>query len=318
MEYIVFLERASIRARLRRPDFPHVWEEYPLTAPDEIVHRLRDASIAITNKAVLTGAILAQLPKLRMIAGAATGTDNLDLAWCRSHGIVVSNIRGYAEHAVPEHVMMLILALRRQLLSYRADLVAGKWQAAPMFCFFDHPIRDLHASTLGLIGRGSLGLAVARLAEAFGMRLLWGEHKGAALVRPGYVAFEALLAEADVLSLHCPLNSQTRGMIGAAELDAMKPGALLINTARGGLVDEQALAGALKAGRIGGAGFDVLTQEPPQAGNPLLEPALLAAPNFILTPHVGWASESAMQVLADQLIINLEAFASGTPQNRVA
>lgn len=317
MHRIVFLERDTIRARLRRPDFPHVWEEYPLTAPEEIIDRLRGASIAITNKLVLTGEILAQLPKLRMIAGAATGTDNLDLAWCRSHGIVVSNIRGYAEHTVPEHVMMLILALRRQLIPYRADLIAGKWQAAPMFCFFDHPIRDLHGSTLGLIGRGSLGRGVARLADSFGMRLLWGEHKGAAAVRPGYVPFEALLAEADVLSLHCPLNNQTRGMIGAAELDAMKPGALLINTARGGLVDERALAGALKAGRIA-AGFDVLSQEPPQAGNPLLDPELLAAPNFILTPHVGWASDAAMQTLADQLIDNLEAFVSGSPRNRVA
>ncbi len=317
MQRIVFLERDSIRARLRRPNFPHVWEDYPLTAPDEIVQRLQNASIAITNKVVLSGDMLAQLPKLRMIAGAATGTDNLDLAWCRSHGIVVSNIRGYAVHTVPEHVMMLILALRRQLLAYRADLAVGRWQAAPLFCFFDHPIRDLYGSTLGLIGRGSLGQAVARLAEAFGMRLLWGEHKDAALVRPGYVAFETLLAEADVLSLHCPLNNQTRGMIGAAELEAMKPGALLINTARGGLVDERALAQALRAGRIA-AGFDVLSQEPPRADNPLLEPELLAAPNFILTPHVGWASDSAMQVLADQLIDNLEAFASGNPRNRVA
>ncbi|HUW38308.1 MAG TPA: D-2-hydroxyacid dehydrogenase [Rhodocyclaceae bacterium] len=317
MQHIVFLERDSIRANFRRPDFPHVWEEYPLTAPDEILPRLRDASIAITNKVVLSGDILAQLPQLRMIAGAATGTDNLDLDWCRAHGIVVSNIRGYAEHAVPEHVMMLILALRRQLLAYRADLAAGKWQAAPMFCFFDHPIRDLHGSALGLIGRGSLGQAVARLADAFGMRLLWGEHKDAALVRPDYVAFDRLIAEADVISLHCPLNNQTRGMIGAAELAAMKPGAILINTARGGLVDEPALVGALKAGRIA-AGFDVAAKEPPRAGDPLLDPELLSAPNFILTPHVGWASESAMQALADQLIDNLEAYVGGSPRNRLA
>jgi len=317
MQHIVFLERDSIRANFRRPDFPHVWEEYPLTAPDEILPRLRDASIAITNKVVLSGDILAQLPQLRMIAGAATGTDNLDLDWCRAHGIVVSNIRGYAEHAVPEHVMMLILALRRQLLAYRADLAAGKWQAAPMFCFFDHPIRDLHGSALGLIGRGSLGQAVARLADAFGMRLLWGEHKDAALVRPDYVAFDRLIAEADVISLHCPLNNQTRGMIGAAELAAMKPGAILINTARGGLVDELALVGALKAGRIA-AGFDVAAKEPPRAADPLLDPELLSAPNFILTPHVGWASESAMQALADQLIDNLEAYVGGSPRNRLA
>ena len=318
MEHIVFLERDSIRAKLRRPDFPHVWEEYPLTTPEEIIPRLKDASIAITNKVVLTGETLARLPDLKMIAGAATGTDNLDLDGCRSHGIVVSNIRGYAEHAVPEHVMMLILALRRQLLSYRVDVNAGRWQAAPMFCFFDHPIRDLHGSTLGLFGRGSLGQGVARLAEAFGMRVLWGEHKGAPAIRPGYVSFDDLIKEADVVTLHCPLNDQTRGMIGASELAAMKPGALLINTARGGLVDEAALAAALKAGRMGGAAFDVLTREPPREGNPLLDPEVLSLPNFILTPHVGWASDTAMQTLADQLIDNIEAYVHGSPKNRVA
>ena len=318
MHRIVFLERDSIRAMLRRPDFPHVWDEYPLTAPDEIYQRLKDATIAITNKLPLRGELLARLPGLKMIAVAATGTDNIDLDWCRAHGIVVSNIRGYAEHAVPEHVMMLILALRRQLLSFRTDLVAGKWQRAPMFCLFDHPIRDLHASTLGVFGRGSLGQGVARLAVAFGMRVLWGEHKGAAAVRPGYMTFEQLLAEADVISLHCPLNEQTRGMIGAAELEAMKPGALLINTARGGLVDEAALAAALKAGRIGGAGFDVLSREPPRDGNPLLDAEILALPNFILTPHAAWASDAAMQFLLDQLTANLEAYAGGSPCNRVA
>ena len=317
MHRIVFLERDSIRANVRRPDFPHVWEEYPLTKPEEIVARLKDATIAITNKVLLSGETLARLPKLKLIAGAATGTDNLDLEWCRGHGIVVSNIRGYAEHTVPEHVLMLILALRRQLLSYRIDLAGGRWQAAPMFCFLDHPIRDLHGSTLGLFGRGSLGQGVARLAEAFGMRILWGEHKAAAAVRPGYVAFEQLLKEADVLSLHCPLNSQTRGMIGASELAAMRPGALLINTARGGLVDELALSSALKAGLIGGAGFDVLSKEPPRDGNPLLDPELLSLPNFILTPHVGWASDAAMQTLADQLIDNIESFVRGSPNNRV-
>lgn len=318
MEHIVFLERDSIRANVRRPDFPHVWEEYPLTKPEEIYPRLKDATIAITNKVVLSADILARLPDLKMIAGAATGTDNLDLDWCRGYGIVVSNIRGYAQHTVPEHVMMLILALRRQLLRYRADVNAGRWQAAPMFCFFDHPIRNLHASTLGIFGRGSLGQGVARLAEAFGMRVLWGEHKGAATVRPGHVAFEQLIREADVLTLHCPLNNQTRGMIGAGELAAMKPEAIIINTARGGLVDEPALAAALKAGRIGGAGFDVLTREPPVDGNPLLDAELLALPNFILTPHVAWAADTAMQSLADQLMDNIEAYVHGSPRNRVA
>lgn len=315
MERIVFLERDSIRATVRRPSFPHVWEEYPATAPGELFERLKDATIVIPNKARLTGELLARLPRLKLIAEAATGTDNIDLAWCRQHGLPVTNIRGYAAHTVPEHVFMLLLALRRQLLAYRADLAAGKWQQAPMFCFFDHPIRDLAGSTLGLFGRGSLGQGVARLAAAFGMRVLWGEHKGAATVRSGYVPFETVLAEADAISLHCPLNDQTRGMIGAAELAAMRHHAILINTARGGLVDEAALAAALVAGRIAGAGFDVLSKEPPRDGNPLLA---LDLPNFILMPHVAWASDKAMQALADQLIDNIEAFLRGEERNRVA
>ncbi len=312
---IVFLERDSIRGEFRRPDFPHAYDEYPMTGPEELAQRVKDASIVITNKVHLRGELLATLPKLKMIACAATGADNVDLAWCRENGVVVSNIRGYAVNTVPEHAIALAMALRRNLLAYRRDVLAGKWQQSPMFCFFDHPISDLNGSTLGIFGRGSLGQGVARLGEAFGMRVLWGEHRGAAKVRPGYTAFETVLREADVLSLHCPLNEQTRGMIGAAEMKMMKRDAVLINTARGGLVDEAALAQALQEGWIGGAGFDVLTMEPPREGNPLLE---IDQPNFILTPHIAWASARAMQTLLDQLTGNLEAFASGEPRNRVA
>jgi glycerate dehydrogenase len=317
MEHVVFVERDSIRATVRKPAFPHVWDEFPLTAPAELLPRLRDATIAITNKVRLTAEILDQLPQLRLVAAAATGTDNIDLDWCRAHGVTVCNIRGYAANTVPEHVMMLMLTLRRQLLAYRADVLAGRWQQARMFCFFDHPMRDLHGSTLGLFGRGSLGRGVARLAEAFGMKVLWGEHKGAAVVREDYVPFETLLAEADVISLHCPLTAQTRGMIGETELRAMKRDAILINAARGGIVDEGALVRALSEGWIAGAGFDVLSQEPPVDGNPLLAPELLALPNFILLPHIAWASDTAMQTLADQLIDNIEAFVRGEPRNVV-
>ncbi|HEX8987834.1 MAG TPA: D-2-hydroxyacid dehydrogenase [Rhodocyclaceae bacterium] len=317
MHRIVFLERDSIRATVRRPSFAHEWTEFAATSPDQVFDRLRDATIAITNKVQLRGEVLARLPQLQLVAEAATGIDNVDVAWCREHGVAVCNIRGYAANTVPEHVLMLMLALRRQLLAYRADVAAGKWQQAAMFCFFDHPIRDLHGATLGLLGRGSLGQGVARLAEAFGMRVLWGERKGAA-PRDGYVPFETLLAEADVISLHCPLTDATRGMLGEAELRSMKGNAILINTARGGLVDEAALARALKEGWIAGAGFDVLSQEPPRGGNPLLDPELLAAPNFVLMPHVAWASADAMQTLADQLIDNIEAFVRGESRNRVA
>jgi glycerate dehydrogenase len=316
VDRIVFLDADSIRAVLPAPTFPHTWTAHAHTAPHEIVGRLQGATIAITNKCPLRAEVLAQLPALRLIAVAATGTDVIDLDWCRSHGIAVANIRGYAVNTVPEHAFMLLLALRRQLAAYRHDIAAGRWQQTTSFCFFDHPIRDLHGSTLGIFGHGSLGLGVAKLAEAFGMRVLWGEHKAtpANQIRPGYVAFDTLLAEADAISLHCPLTPSTRGMIGAPELARMKPDALLINTARGGLVDETALAAALRAGRLGGAGFDVLSSEPPTEGNPLLAPDL---PNFILTPHVAWASDAAMQTLADQLIGNLEAFVRGEERNRV-
>ena len=315
MEHVVFLEKDSIRATVRRPAFQHAWTEYDQTSPEEIFDRLKDATIVITNKVKLSGELLTRLPKLRLIAEAATGTDNIDLAWCRDHKLPVTNIRGYAVDTVPEHVFMLLLALRRQLPAYRAGVAAGKWQQSPMFCFFDHPIRDLRGTTLGILGRGSLGRGVARLAEAFGMRVIWGEHRNAAVVREGYVSFAAMLAESDAISLHCPLNDQTRGMIGEAELRAMKRDALLINTARGGLVDETALLRALKEGWIAGAGFDVLSKEPPKDGNPLLDVQL---PNLIVTPHVAWSSDKAMQALADQLIDNMEAFVRGEERNRVA
>jgi glycerate dehydrogenase len=318
MQRIVYLERESVIAEVRRPAFAHEWVEYPSTRAEQVVERLAGASIAIINKVPLPAAAIAALPALKMVAVAATGTNIVDLDACRVRGIVVANIRGYAEHTVPEHVMALLLALSRNLIAWRETVQAGRWQQSEQFCLFDHPIRDLHGATLGLVGSGSLGNGVARLAEAFGMRVLRAEHKGAATVRPGYTAFAEVLATADALSLHCPLNDDTRHLIGEAELRAMKPSALLINTARGGIVDEAALIRALKEGWIGGAGFDVITAEPPPLGHAMLDPQLLALPNFLLTPHVAWASRPAMQALADQLIDNIEAFVAGTPQNRVA
>jgi glycerate dehydrogenase len=311
---IVFLDRASLIANLRAPAFSHEWIEYERTRPEEVVERISGASIVITNKVRLTAEVLSQAPAVKMIAVAATGTDNVDLAYCRAHGIVVSNIRGYAVHTVPEHVFMMMLALRRSLLGWREDLRAGRWETADQFCLFTRPIHDLHGSTLGIIGYGSLGRGVTRLAEAFGMRVLIAEHKGAREVREGYTAFETVLKEADVITLHTPLTPETRHLIGSRELMMMKPSAILINTARGGLVDEAALVDALKSGAIAGAGFDVLSVEPPRQGNPLLE---LDLPNFILTPHVAWSSREAMQTLADQLIDNIEAFVAGTPRNVV-
>lgn len=312
---IVFLDRKSIIADIRAPAFDHEWVDHGKTAPDEVLARIRDASIVISNKVRLPGDILAQAPDVKMVAVCATGTDNVDLAYCKANGIVVSNIRGYAVHTLPEHVFMLILALRRNLLGWREDVRAGLWQQADQFCLFTRPISDIHGSTLGLIGLGVLGQSVRRIAEAFGMKVLVAEHKHAASVREGHVAFDTVLKQADVISLHTPLTPETRHMISTREFGLMKPTAILINTARGNLVDEAALLEALKAKRIAGAGFDVLSVEPPREGNPLLE---LDLPNFILTPHVAWGGRDAMQIMADQLIDNLEAFVAGAPRNVVA
>ena len=318
MERIVYLERESVVADVRRPAFPHEWVEYAKTAQREVEARLAGASVAIVNKVRIDAAMISRLPQLKMVAVAATGTNNIDLDACRARGIVVSNIQGYAVHTVPEHTLALMLALSRNLIAYRESVQAGRWQQSDQFCYFDHPIRDLHGATLPIIGNGSLGDGVARLAATFGMKVLKVEHKGASTCRAGYVPFAQALAEADIVSLHCPLTPATTGLIGEAELRAMKPTALLINASRGGLVDEEVLVRALKAGWIAGAGFDVLGNEPPKAGNPLLAADLLALPNFLLTPHVAWASRPAMQALVDQLIDNIEAFERGEAQNRVA
>jgi glycerate dehydrogenase len=313
-QHIVFLDRSTLQATVRRPEFEHTWQEYPTTPASALAERLRDATIAITNKVPLREETLQRLPKLRMIAVAATGYDVIDVDYCRSRGLAVANIRNYAVHTVPEHAFALITALRRNLLAYRRDVEQGRWQQVDQFCFFDYPIRDLYGATLGIIGEGVLGQGTARIARGFGMCVLFADHAPPKAPGVEFTPFEAVLAQSDVISLHVPLTAETRNMIGLEQLRKMKRTAILINTARGGLVDEQALAQALEEGLIAGAGFDVLTQEPPKEGNPLLE---LRLPNFILTPHVAWASDGAMQFLADQLIDNVEAFVRGRPQNLV-
>ena len=316
---IVFLDRDSVIANLRRPGFEHEWTDYPATLAAEAGERLRaaGATIAVTNKVPLRAADLAALPELKMIAVAATGTDIIDLAACRERGIVVSNVRNYAVNTLPEHVFALMLALRRRLVELRADIEAGKWQRSSTFCILDHPISDLAGSKLGLIGYGALGKSVARIARAFGMEVLVHTRTPLADAQADgvrEVGFDELLENSDIISLHLPLSDKTRHMIGAAELRRMKRSALLINTARGGLVDEAALAEALTAGVIAGAGFDVLSKEPPPPDHVLLN---LRLPNFLLTPHTAWASGQAMQVLADQLIGNIEAWQAGAPRNVV-
>jgi glycerate dehydrogenase len=311
---IVFLDRASLIAELRAPAFAHRWTDHAATTPELTGQRLHGATVAVVNKVRIGADVLDAAPTLQLIAVAATGVNNVDLDACRARGVAVCNIRGYAEHTVPEHVFMLLLALRRNLIAWRRSLRAGAWQRADLFCLFDHEMHDLHGSTLGLIGYGSIGQGVERLARAFGMRVLIAERRGAAAPRPGRHAFEDVLRQADAISLHTPLTDATRHLIGAAEFALMKPGAVLINTARGGVVDESALIDALTTGRLAGAASDVLESEPPRTGNPLLD---LDLPNLLITPHVAWSSREAMQSLGDQLIDNIEAYVNGSPRNLV-
>jgi glycerate dehydrogenase len=315
--HIVFLDRETLspQTRLRRPAFEHTWEAHERTSPEQVAERIAHADIVIVNKVKLTAPILAQASRLKLIAVAATGTDNIDLATCTARGIVVSNIRGYATRPVPEHTFALIFALRRSVCAYRDAVRAGRWLAAGQFCFFDHPIRDLACSTPGIIGDGELGQAVAAIGRALGMRVLFSGHKGRTGQGRLYTPFEQLLGEADIITLHCPVNDRMRHMISTPEFALMKQRPLLINTGRGGLVDEAAVGPALNAGHISGAAFDATFVESPPLDRPFM--ALLQRPDFILTPHVAWASEEAIQALADQLISNVESFVSGQPRNVV-
>jgi len=313
-QHVVFLERQSVKANVRRPRCAGTYVEHDKTVPDQVIERLRDATVAIINKVVLREATLAQLPKLKLIAMAATGYDCIEIDSCRRRGISVANIRNYAVHTVPEHVFAMVLALRRNLLAYRRDVEQGAWQRSEQFCFLTHPIGDLFGATIGIIGEGALGQGTAAIARGFGMKVLFADHEPPKAPDVQFTPLEQVLQAADVISLHLPMTPTTRHMIGIEQLRRMKRNALLINTARGGLVDERALIQALDEGLIAGAGFDVLTVEPPREGNPLLD---VRRTNFILTPHVAWASDGAMQFLADQLIDNIDAWADGKPQNLV-
>lgn len=317
MTKIVFLDRDTLSPQtvLRAPRFAHELVLHERTTPDQVAQRIADADIVIVNKVKLTAQALREARRLRLVAVAATGTDNIDLQACAERGIVVSNIRNYAVHTVPEHTFALIFALRRSICAYRDAVRAGRWQEAGQFCFFDHPIRDLAGSTLGIIGDGVLGQAVAAMGRALGMKVLFAGYKGHSGQGVLYTPFEETLARADVLTLHCPLTPETRNMIGAPEFALMQRKPLLVNTARGGLVDEAAVGPALQAGQIAGAGFDVVSVEPPPPDHPFQQ--LLDRPDFILTPHVAWASDEAIQGLADQLVDNIEAFERGTPVNVV-
>lgn len=276
------------------------------TAPDALDERLSGFEVAFTNKVVLGRQALSAADRLRLVCVMATGTDNVDLQAAAELGIAVSNCRGYATPAVTQHVFALITALATRWHDYQAAVRAGHWQRAGTFCLLDYPIRELSGATLGIVGYGDLGRAVAALGESFGMQVLISARPGERDGRSRRIPFAQLLPQVDVLSLHCPLTPATERLIDAAALAQMKPDAVLVNTARGGLVDSAALADALRAGRIGGAGIDVLDREPPGADHPLLAPDL---PNLIVTPHSAWGSRQARQRLVAQLAENLRGFA---------
>jgi len=294
---------------------PH-WKKYRETGADQILERIQEVEVAVTNKVLLKAQHLRKAKRLRLICIAATGTNNVDLAAASELGITVSNVTDYCTQSVTEHVFSLIFALRRNLTAYEQMVRNGGWSRSRMFCRLDFPIAELAGSTLGIIGHGVLGKAVESTARCLGMEVLISQSlRESPRNQAGRVALDELLARSDVVSLHCPLADQTRGLIGARELGLMKTDALLINTARGGLVDEAALLDALNNGEIGGAGLDVLETEPPKADNPLTRANL---PGLIVTPHVAWASRIARQTLVDRMAKNVEAFVQGDPMHVVS
>lgn len=312
----VFLDRKSLD--LDDLDFSKFdnaveqWQYYDETKPDQVLQRIINADVVVSNKVVLDKKILDQASQLKLICIAATGTNNVDLDTAKQNNIQVCNVRAYGTASVVQHVFALLLLLLRNIPAYTTAVKRGDWQNSKQFCLMDYPVGELTGKVLGIVGYGELGKAVAKVARAFGMKIKVAQ-------RPGrhddkQVPLEELLPQVDVLTLHCPLTAETANLIGAHELGLMKQSAILINTARGGIVDEQALANALKQGKLAGAGIDVLHTEPPRAGNPLLDTAI---PNLIVTPHMAWASREARQRIVDQMVKNIHSYQSGDLHNRV-
>lgn len=285
----------------------------PTTAPDQLLAHAAGADVLLTNKIRLDRHTIEALPELKLICLAATGTNNVDLDAARARQVAVCNVAAYCTAAVVQHVFALMLALNQHLHEYQTLLASGAWKRAPQFTLLDYPIRELAGRALGIVGYGELGSAVAKAAGAFGMQVLIAARDHGDN-RPGRTPLAGLLAQADVVSLHCPLTPDTRGLIGREQLALMKPDAILINTARGALVDEQALVDALRSGQLGGAGIDVLSEEPPLRGNPLLAPAI---PNLIVTPHIAWAAREARRRVIDEMAANIAAFRAGERRNCV-
>ncbi len=289
---------------------------WPQTRPDQLQEHIADADIIISNKVVLNAERLQQYQQqIKLICIAATGTNNIDLQAAKALGIPVTNARDYGSQSVAEHTIALLFSLSRQLSAYQQSIAQGDWQRSNSFCLLDHPITELAEKNFAVIGYGTLGQATARLAKALGMNLLIAEREEADVIRPGRVSLDTVFNEADVISLHCPLTEHTRDLINAQRLQQMKASAFLLNTARGGIVNETDLLNALQQGHIAGAAIDTLEQEPPGDDSVLLGVTL---PNLIITPHIAWASQRARQCLIDQIADIIAAWQRGKLINRVA
>lgn len=319
MTHIVFLDRDTIPAHIqfKDPAFAHTWVNYPTTDHTQLIERALPAEIIITNKVALNDAALAQLPNLKHIAVIATGFNIIDIDSCKKRGISVSNTPDYSVTSVPEHTMAMLLGLRRHLFAYRERVCHQQWQQSPYFHDYYAPTLDLKGARMGIIGGGSLGQATAKVAKALGMDVVFAQRKSTTSVTPkkDYFAFDEVIRSSDVISLHCPLTDETRDLISYDELKAMKSSAILINTARGGIVNETALRDALKQQWIAAAGLDVTSAEPITDDNPLLE--IIDYPNLLITPHIAWSSESALHCQADMVIDNIDHFVAGKPYHRV-
>lgn len=306
---IAFLDSSSLPSHivLPKPNFAHTLVSYPRTEASQVVERAKDAQIIITSKVKFDRSLLKSLPNLKLIALVATGMDNIDCEAARELGIVVKNVSGYSSGSVSEHVMALIYSLRHSLNGWSRDILTQRWSKNESFCYFDWPIKSIHGSTIGIVGRGDIGQAVAKLAEANGMKPLFAEHINATSCREGYLPFDEVFARADIITLHCPLNDETKELINIKTLAMCKPGAILINTGRGGLVNEKDLLDSLQSGQLSGAALDVLQIEPPSKDNILLN-AAKELPQLMITPHIAWAADEAVELLARKVIDNLNEF----------
>lgn len=316
MENIVLLDAATLPIEVHRPNFPHEWTQFDTTSDDEARARIENATIVISNKVRLSRNTLEGLPGLRLVAVAATGVDHVDQDACRDFGIAVANARDYGSGAVAEHALSLLFALRRGLIPHDRAVREGRWSRGESFFLQVAPVSDLAGSTLGIIGYGAIGRTMATLARAVGMTVLVAERAGQR-PRPGRLAFEEVLESSDALSLHAPLVPETKHVIDAAALARLPSHAVVVNTARGGLVDSHALSRALRDGKLAGAASDVLDVEPPPETDPLIALHRENTTNLIITPHVAWVSRNAMKALASQVVENMEAFVKGETLRRV-